>query len=78
MYLYCIYTRGKCISYVQEASVDFMYERQVYIICMRGKCGSYVQEASVSPLDLEEQCPRKKRKRREYNTLQQQSKKQRV
>jgi hypothetical protein len=45
---------------------------------MRGKCGSYVQEASVSPLDLEEQCPRKKRKRREYNTLQQQSKKQRV
>ncbi len=71
--------RGKCISYAREASVDYMYERQVYIICMRGKCGLYVREASVSPLDLEEHGPRKKKKkRREYNTLQQQSKKQRV
>jgi len=42
-----VYMRGKCISYAREASVDYMYERQVYIICMRGKCISYVWEASV-------------------------------
>jgi hypothetical protein len=34
--------------------------------------------ASVSPLDLEEHVPRKEKKRREYNTLQQSKKQQRV
>jgi len=31
---------------------------------MRGKCGLYVQEASVSPLDLEEHGPRKRKEKK--------------
>ncbi len=69
MYLYRIYTRGKGISYVREPSVNYMYERQVWIICTRGKCGSYVQEASVSPLDLKEHGPRRKKKKEGNITL---------